>query len=728
MPVARNIAYIVSVIALSVFVFYWGIQFVASQVTIQVEMESASNDECQLFYDNGLGFSESRSLKKSILAEDGRQTLEFRIAKGWVKQVRFDPGFQTDSVVIHKVIIQVDTSKTILFGEEIQSWATTVNTDVSTLHSGAVRCTPNSRPEDMQVILKSSLFAENHAISTKETLWIAVFALFAGVGPFLFLFYYLQDIVSFFIAFYAAISNENAYTCISQGLMSWIRQNKFLMMLSIMVVSFSYGYELTSFSLSMDEELEALENALPPLIYVSLSRYGIFILKSLTDDIPVLPYIPFAISLLLLALSNVILTYLGRLTFGSSVVFTLLFLSSPVFSYYLLFNTINAQISFGIFLVTLAYALNHRVLVDWCDQNFEGQPGIQKALYILSILLMAFAFSIYQSTVIFCVVIFLFLLLAELINEPAPNDGKSVLIKCKYEIIRILIALILYKAGDIFFKYIYATEIGNYPPFIYLETFIHWPEKPVKEVLLSLLAFIPVLFDSKILFGGQSASYLYIPVIGLMVYAFKKRRKNFNWNIFFILIGLLISPFLLTILLGGPLPYRTYFSFPIMVAGLWGLFHAMLKGWLRGAVFLTSVAFFILQSYTVTNLFYKDHLCNEADKTFISNVGQRIRNLPWPITQQKYNVVIVGGLSTHHYDEIFIPSEMHGHSTFSSDNWLRYKQLFLWHGQSDYIINNQLNFNLLPCEHEGMPCWPAPGSVRLVGNTALVKLSEPSKK
>jgi hypothetical protein len=134
---------------------------------------------------------------------------------------------------------------------------------------------------------------------------------------------------------------------------------------------------------------------------------------------------------------------------------------------------------------------------------------------------------------------------------------------------------------------------------------------------------------------------------------------------------------------------------------------------------------FLHQTYTVTFLFYKDHLCREAEKALIHDVSQKVRNLPWPSNQKEFDIVFVGGLDLNKFNRIFDATEVHGMTSLITGAQKRIHYLFLASGQTDFHIYDMPNNNLLPCEHEEMPSWPAGGSVRLVGTTAIVKLSEP---
>lgn len=166
-----------------------------------------------------------------------------------------------------------------------------------------------------------------------------------------------------------------------------------------------YGYELTHFTLSIDEEF--FDNFYQT---VSLGRWGHAFLRWYILPEPFAPFFTTLVSLLFFSLSTTLVTYIYNLSTKDSCIMAALCMSVPQFAYQLDFANQSDTVSIGMLLSVIS-AL---AFVKYVDK------GIIKGC-VLSIVAYVFSISIYQSLAILPITIILGWCLYSVLERNASN-------------------------------------------------------------------------------------------------------------------------------------------------------------------------------------------------------------------------------------------------------------------------------------------------------------------
>lgn len=179
-----------------------------------------------------------------------------------------------------------------------------------------------------------------------------------------------------------------------------------LFLLTLAVGFFVYGYEITNFSLSIDEEWALLDGV--SANYIRQGRWGIALLKHTLFPEGLIPFFSAAVSVVFLPCAAVLLQHIFRLKGFSRYLFCLLFIAFPQFAYQMEFLMQADCVAFGMLASVFSYML---------FQRFVAKKKIH--YFLAALCIYAFSVSCYQSIIFFpCVIYCLDCLRAELAGTP----------------------------------------------------------------------------------------------------------------------------------------------------------------------------------------------------------------------------------------------------------------------------------------------------------------------
>lgn len=289
------------------------------------------------------------------------------------------------------------------------------------------------------------------------------------------------------------------------------------------------------------------------------------------------------------------------------------------------------------------------------------------------------------------------------------------------------LGFLFYKTGDIIAKQILIEPLHiEYES--YLDNFIAWGRLPAGELIVNLgkLTFQYITGDdSGIGVAGLSLKSIIvlIPFIFYFITMKVKRVSNyiFSYSLFLIL---LLSPFSLVYACGSQMPARTLMALPLMIALLWLFTYQQAGSFLRKILLVAAITVLINNTYLNTRLFYSTYVTWQADRDLANRIIERIYNLDPPLVNGKIQVAFVG-YKHRKANDLFFNSEIHGASFFE---WGfghpgRINDLFRTNGIEE--LNPIFGFEGIKANIKSMPAWPSKGSVGLVDNIVIVKLSEP---
>jgi hypothetical protein len=477
--------------------------------------------------------------------------------------------------------------------------------------------------------------------------------------------------------------------------------------IALAIVAFAaYGFELFNLNITIDEEIHATFIGHTRL-WLQQGRWGMYLLNKFIFPYTIIPFMPLFVALVfnILAMVLLFMSWGGK---SKTVQFLIgsLGIVFPTIAYMYTFSTINYGIGIGLFLASLSTFIYSR---------------LNKLYRYLAVIPAAFSLAIYQGFLPVLLAIFLIYHIAV-----GFRTGKIYLRDLFYIATILATSFLLYYIGQILL-----VRILNIPPDSYVARYFD------TAYLLNNFSVVITRLSSlmrSIYLGDKSFFAINMPIIGIMIaialisFALNLWKADLSISIKFILalftFSLIILPFLSGLLNRGYLSMRFLLALPITISAII-MFGMSNKSKVMRTTLFFLTCWCIFQSATATNrLFASSHLALQADRLFASRLIVRIEdalNESGNLKKLKY-LEMVG--SYNRRPTMLIPiAETFGASFFSwGDGDPSRVVAFL-----DTI--GYQNLQPLPVEGriqmvkiaEGMPIWPAQGSVKIVGDTVLIK-------
>lgn len=686
-------------------------------ITVSIQFKSDKDDICQLFYDIGKGFNQIESICIPYKLNDDFKVIKFELPTKKFLNLRIDPGLKSTKYIINNIKFQVGTQSKIYSGNNILKNFEVKNLIKFDSLTETNLCLNQTIDLDVQMKFSSKIneifILENTKAKYKILLLLIIFYISLLITIILFgfkIYYFLKKQIKLILSYNSQIN----YSSIIQ---EYFKKNKEIIIYSLLIAIFSYGYELFNFSLSIDEEVDSFQIASSNTIYLVVGRWGLFYLNQLINPQSVIPYLPTLIALICIAFSSVLFISSEKGNLTSKLIFSIIFISHPIHSYYLAFNTSGMYYTIGMVAILFGY-LAFKELIK--DEKFVLK------YFSISILMLVFALSIYQALLSFFIVLIIFYLfnLYSEINENTNLKFKKTFV---YFLLVSGISLFIYKFFDILLRYlilgknyIYKTE--------YLDTFIGWGKQSFFEIFNVLINLTKGYFldlDSNIGIIGVSSKFviLLIPFIIFFIFKFKiSALKKILLTL--ILTSFILAPFTIMYINGAPLPTRALMSFPFMIAILWWYAYINVKPILKKIMIILVCFILINNTYINTRLFYASYTSWQADRDIANRIIERIYNLNPPIKQGKISVSFFGNYKQEQ-NVLFLKSDVHGASFF---NWgeesnFRIKSFYKTIGINELEIIRHSKLSQYTNKIKLLPCWPEKGSVALFNDVVIVKLS-----
>lgn len=505
-----------------------------------------------------------------------------------------------------------------------------------------------------------------------------------------------------------------------QSFINYIKKNNLTCFFIIFISLFAYGFPLTNFTLSIDEE-RALVNNSNVAIWSGQGRFGIALIKLILHYSHTNSITATFLAVSALCLTSIIWAYIfysirenASARFDSAgIVISTIFLTFPAHSENIGFSIMSFELGIGWIAIATATFLTSR----WVLYKKS------KLYLVLGIALVVFATSIYQSylPVYVCGVIICIILYA-VFNK---NNGDILSVKNlismvgKYIFIGIM-SLIGYKILD--------KLVGVFvPPTDYVSGFFAWGKNEPMYIISNLAGNFKSLIKGDIIFGSRIIILSLLAVILLIfIFAIKlliQDSKRFNALIIVSLIGLLITPFLMSTALGTAVPIRANLVLSLFVASAWYLLYIQFKkNAMRNLLLLFTAYMSFYQAQSLSQLFYGDYSRYQQDVKLANQIGTKIQNLN--VGESPSQPVVFIGSHSQTGEENVIKQEVIGYSFFEWDggNIFRIRNFMKSLGY-DFLIPTEEQKNRAIDIARTMPVWPDKNSVALKDNIIIVKLS-----
>jgi hypothetical protein len=521
---------------------------------------------------------------------------------------------------------------------------------------------------------------------------------------------------------HALLQMEKSLREVIIQLKDFIYKHADLIVISVILVFVSYGYELFNFSLSIDEELDSFRKSSSRFEYIKNGRWGLYILIQLLNPTSVLPYYPTLIGLLSLAGCSVLFVSGLRTGMAGKLLFSIIFITSPVHSFYLSFNTVGFIYPIGMMMASISYKL--------VIYNLERRrPGF--ILYFLAALLLAILASFVQSVLLLFPVFAIFYMFDRVYYSKVVR-WKELLVNTAIFAVVFAGGLIIYKVVDISAKQLFIpAHLKNNTE--YLDNFIHWGKVPVMENLMYLFNRMwGYLIGSSNTLGSLGIAMKLL--IALIAAAFvsillSKKTALSKMLLVALLCVLLWSPFALMFATGGALPQRTFMAYPLMMAAVWLIVYRAVPSYLQKIILVAAFLVLINNTFINTRLFYAAHTSWQADRDMANRIVERIYSLDPPAKNGRIKVAFIG-MYRHDSNELFFHKDTHGASFFSWNQGVpgRMKSLLRTAGINTIDIVHAGELSNYTDIIANMSGWPDKGAVKVHEDIVFVKLSMPQLK
>lgn len=499
-----------------------------------------------------------------------------------------------------------------------------------------------------------------------------------------------------------------------------IHPQSFLITLAL-GAAFIYGMELFGFNLSIDEELwgEATEREQLHLHWLRSGRWFWYLLSGWVIPYPIVPTFPLALGLATYLLGCFLILSLWQPRFSlDHILAGLVLLAYPTLIFVLSYS-MNYGVGLGFLFVAVGMTL----------QMSRGSPGS----LILAGGFYALALASYQSLIFVAPTIFLVANLKFALSRSAADLPLS-----RYFLrqgVRLCLALLI---GVLLYYGVWKLLLwlSREAPEYILDTYWH-PEALLKHP--SRIFHRVYQYMLGVYVSGDADFYIdpirSLPMLLLLStaalgFAIARARlgRAEKFLCLFLLLCLYWVPFLLHFINNGEMPVRSLVSLPLVVAGILYLGLANAGGlWKR---LLQIVSLFAILEFSIIDLRLQNatHLALEADRAFGARLLERIDQA---VARNKETPWFIEFVGYHAFPEtsLRVKREHIGASFFAWDMGNTYRMtafLKVLGLRKLYPAPEEKRRTLMPMT-AGLTIWPDEGSVRVIGDTVVVKLGDYSQ-
>ncbi|MFA6304011.1 MAG: glucosyltransferase domain-containing protein [Legionella sp.] len=502
---------------------------------------------------------------------------------------------------------------------------------------------------------------------------------------------------------------------LAKDVRQYFQENKYQISLLLFFTLLAYGYYITHWAISIDSEISTFyETPFSYTLALSMGRFVLYLLTVLSNH-HIIPFWNDFISVCFIFLSaliwNVSLLHINN-NRQAAFIFSLIYIISPIYIFYLRYTTYNTIVSLGFFLMSLA-AYHFIYFLNSLEQGIK-----QKASFFLCVIYVFIAISIYEMFANYWITSMLLItsvsLVANNINNNQPYFKKSVK-QISFGLLILFFSLLLYKIATVIF-YHFIPLTSNYK-----DHYMGWGGFDLHTGYIILKNyFLTILFSLHFNF------LIVFTLVSALVFCIYLLVKNIR-NAFFILIlfGFVISGFLLPIILGYTMPLRTMQTIPLMLAGMWFIIYAAINNWvIKRCIFIFIVLATLLNAQYITRICYGDNLRLQYD----INYANRIYNFVLANTGNSVSykpLVIIG-----HHDYANSPLIINGYKDTLGCSFFdcgggsinRINAFMAWLG-NDYIFPTWEQQKSAINQTADMANFPDKESIKETKDLIIVKLS-----
>lgn len=508
------------------------------------------------------------------------------------------------------------------------------------------------------------------------------------------------------------------------GFAKFVRENPWLAGGLAVFIGLIYGNQAFNNYFYIDKEV-MVNNAGSFYSFGDVGRFGLILIKKLFGLSWYNPYLAGGLLLIALWLTGMWGAYLfyyldKRLKPASLGIFMLLFLSCPTYAEQFLFQYQAFEVVLGMLLL---------IVSDWCLMlALKEGNGLA---FLISLPPVVISFGVYQSTVPLQMCLYLGCFLMLLYGEEAEGKKRNVFAAAGWIILHFLIALVAYEViAKLFFTHM-----------DYLTSQVAWKDTDLNLIMWRILGYIRNVVMAEGIYYTLTYDICWMVGLTAMAFLFKRLKQKSVWYGLG-LLGVVLSPFFLTFIIGGFQFPRVQLTLPLACGVLW-LFgsHVIvtemkaLRKAAAGALlaFAACVGIF-LNVMPMMRVFYSRDVIGKADELTAAMLIGDLDEIPalyWgkPVIFIGHRQPLVNAscyesdiydtyllCSAHGMDYVFEPNYF-----YSTHRLLGfYRTLgFDFAGPHAYMMPSALE------DSSDMGIWPMAGSIREFDDYVIVKLSDP---
>jgi len=512
------------------------------------------------------------------------------------------------------------------------------------------------------------------------------------------------------------------------SIVQFLKFNKFYCIVTAFIILISFGMRIFWFSFGFDTEKMIYDYGGFLHQWITEQRYGLVLIKKVFFANGFNLYLETILAYITLFFTSVVLGVITKQVSGIKngdkrlLIIPVLFLAHPIAAELFSFSLQSFECILGVLIVMLSVYMTYKRF----DQKY-----LIVYLFISSLML-AFAFTIYQSLIPFSIAFFAYTALLDVNKlDIKKRFWKFTIVSFSIFIGSFILTRIL--------PYIYSyVRIGTnaLAHSTYLDSQIDWGKRDVINIILNIKNSVKQdILSYPLDVGNVYHSVLPILLLIIATSLIIKNRKNILEKIT-ALATVYISPFMLTILLGHSPALRAEYPTSLFVSTAIAMFIFIeiknTRYKVINFVLIIVIGFFgYWQIINTSNLFYLDYLKFRYEEKQTEQIINRINDLEID-DYTNYSLAVVGGKyksPTNYIREYYKDTDMLLLSHFESDNGIGYygttqwlNRLFIVNGYNFKLIDQELNNELNLIYSHNMSTWPQKNSIVVDGEHRAVIL------
>ncbi|MFO6493658.1 glucosyltransferase domain-containing protein [Hafnia alvei] len=457
-----------------------------------------------------------------------------------------------------------------------------------------------------------------------------------------------------------------------------------------------YGFELTHFTLSIDEEFS---NNFRQTI--GLGRWGHALIREFILPEPYAPFFTTLLSIIIISFSSAIFSYTLDVSKLNGILISALYISIPQFAYQIDFANQSDTVAISFLCSSIA-----TLILKHSKYRFLSIESV------LVVILCVTSISIYQSISTLMPTMALISITYDIIQSRLQSKKAiSSMVVC---LVLCIISIVIYQLISSYIQHYTGNLSGSY-----LSNNIRWMKEPIVTTVINSALSVSSYFTGS---GFYGLNIYAITLISSIISIFIFIRDKKNPLLLILLPVIVISPFIMNLAFGSNMPPRTLTSMSAAFAGVIGLLFLSIR-WNSIKIAIT-VIILLCGSATSSQLFYSDYISYNSDKMLANRILTAITSTIPDFNESTDKVYFYGGYRVQNNWKK--NADVFGQSFFSWDrgNNMRIRAFFSTNSIAHFNGVSATAVNELRKEASKMPAWPSSGSIRKVDGVVLVKLGE----